>query len=698
VLRGCDKHLPPSKQKAKEGKILDQVFVEVASSYSTDVRKSHVASSPKRRREEQEEDNERGGNDFSLLERGGGNEEEEDSGSEAATDQQDPSGGGRSRSPDRRDGPGDGPPLPAQARQDSDTPDVELFVSPYGMCSERLGQSSIVATANGCRKLGGLARNSSALDMEEGVCLLDLCVKGMYSIYPPGVCRDPVSSVKLKMTRGDCKEKRGNVTELVVSSNYSEMIHCVMDMCYNIGGLCFRPAGYCNTQVQMPHTMARECRQLFGNLDPYMDGTRWSDDCKLDICQVMVGVRVEVDTRTVPEAVTQSGAQFQFKVLGKWGEVIELADQAKKAEKLKKDIKLEAWPEAMSILAKGHDMYGFKEIRLMYSNVFIRLLADFPVAGQSNDEPNPLSQYWVGIAADPNAGGWDSGQWVPQQPPPGSGDAPAFVEVQVPDVTHMWRSFGQDYACRTSETDEGQADRKAPLVFNAKDYTDCQALCAESDHCYGIEFEDVQGRCQLWQEEIIRVADMIGHECYMLWQDPKLATPTKKPKIPFFRMLRSGSDCLDYDPNPDMPKDQVFVHACSSSLTQQWHLQNGVFFSRMEPFRCLIFNETENRLDTANCSRKEFSPLNRVDSSSTMPLFPGNMPGNMTFGNAFKAFVKPPDTDWDLVGVRFKLKEQDRCMKADLYSKRVNMVECHENDNGQDWSWVQSAEWTQEDS
>jgi len=597
---------------------------------------------------------------------------------------------GRSRSHGRRGGISLAAP-PATAAG-LDVPAVQLFGSAISGCLDRLGQSSIMATAFTCRRLGGILKDSAAEDDVVGPCLLDWCSDGMFSLFPPGRCVDKVGQFQLEMSKGDCFDAKMGVPH-DHHGPFSDMINCTVDICYNLGAYAIRPAGSCNQPAFLRHTRAQDCRAMHGNVDPLLTGDKWADKCEMDMCPIQIALDVEVETRKVPEAASSQGAEIAFKVLGEWRPPITLCESVQPGEVVNASFKLESWPEKMMLRARGSDMWGFKEIRMSYNGAPVRILSDVPIQGMVNDAPSEFTQYWVGSR----------------------GPSPTLIEYNVPDVTHMWRSHGHDLSCRLHDEDTSEDGQGNVRIKTANSHSECQIQCEQDGDCYGVEFEKDFRRCELWFKPIKYVSEQPGVQCYVYWNDPKLITPPVNDPDPFYRMLKAeGGRCLDFA--PDM--DKAFVHECSTSVTQQWHLEGGHIFARMNPVRCLHYNELSKQLRMTNCGRSGNAAVNMSDTNGTngsASLSNGSASLSQSkqvpyavagAGNAsttvnvnapvtglnYRSLIEPFGQNWTYDGRRF-MYGADLCLSADVTAWFVLLERCDNDKPEQDWNWIVPKAW-----
>eukprot|EP00929_Paragymnodinium_shiwhaense_P079022 TRINITY_DN41050_c0_g1_i1.p1 TRINITY_DN41050_c0_g1~~TRINITY_DN41050_c0_g1_i1.p1 ORF type:complete len:700 (-),score=128.72 TRINITY_DN41050_c0_g1_i1:19-2118(-) len=559
----------------------------------------------------------------------------------------------------------------AQNESQGDTPNVELFPSPYGACSEKLGSSSLLLTGFDCRKLGGMLRNASLEDAAVGPCLLDMCSDGVYGLFSPGRCDDFMAEANISMGKGDCKELGGRVPDQHLGSD-AEMIACTFALCYDTGGYALRPAGTCNQPVFPSDTQAQECRNLYGNVDPEMPGERWSADCQLDMCKSYVRARLEVDTRSVPAATTLNGAMVQFQVLGKWEEPRHFCSGATENETVTKDYTFNSWPEKVKILPAGADMWGIREIRMSYRGKVVHILSDLPVEGMSNDEAHVTSRYWVGLAG------------VERDDLAGSGPSPTFLEFDVPHLTRQWQAYGSDLGCHTRD-DLGSMDNETK-DFAVSSLRDCQDLCEERSNCYGLEVEQQFWRCTLFFSPIRRQYVSPGRECYTYWYDPKLTAPEVPKEESYYRMFKAmGGRCLDYDPEPDSgtPEQALFLHECSAGLTQLWHYEDGQFFSKTSPPKCLSLAGEGNSssLVVLECG---------IPSADNSSQWESEVDGSAAQRH-WRSFVSPVSMPWEWDGRR--LRSQGRCVETNVIHWNVSMKPCDDGVLQQDWVLADDAAW-----
>eukprot|EP00927_Polykrikos_kofoidii_P072566 TRINITY_DN68668_c0_g1_i1.p1 TRINITY_DN68668_c0_g1~~TRINITY_DN68668_c0_g1_i1.p1 ORF type:complete len:647 (+),score=85.96 TRINITY_DN68668_c0_g1_i1:75-2015(+) len=548
--------------------------------------------------------------------------------------------------------------------------DVVLLASPIGQCREKFGQSGITATGGACLKLGGFMKNASATEDQRGICILDWCVDGMYSMFPPGRCLHRVAVTLLQMTKLDCVEARGGLpADLKTSTADADLVNCTMEFCEDLGAFVMQPAGSCRQPLLMRHTMAADCRSMLGNVDPKLPGDKWTETCELDICRREVDVHLELDMRSARGASTETGADISFHVLHSWQPPISLCTSANLNETLSLDVKLESWPDSLRIEAKGRDDMGFREIRLVHRNKTLPVLSDIKVRGINNDQPLDTSSYWVGL-----------GHWTP-----------ASNEYDVPQLTHLWRSNGNDMMCSftsQSESDKppdnsGPAKSKEVLATTSDE---CKSICEERSDCFGVNFELALKRCEILFQEPAYIISEPGKECFVYWVQPTLSTSVKPEEASYFQMLKAaGGSCLDHDPfAPD--GEDVFLHDCTNSLTQQWHLDEGLIFSRSEPTRCLRFSGMQRPISIVDCSMP-------VDMTATQKAWFQTLPGEPP--PDWRLHVKPNGSNWTFDGRRLMLNEVNRstCFTAYQDSGQVLTEACDDNLIEQDWSFSVLPSW-----
>lgn len=570
-----------------------------------------------------------------------------------------------------------------QRVESGDVPFVELFPAPFGSCKDKVGESSVVVSGFNCRKLGGMARNESLADEDIGACLLDFCSDGMYAMFPPGKCDDSLAETTVTMGKGDCKELGGLIPKNHMGTD-AEMIQCTFAICYDTGGYALRPAGTCNQPVLAAETQAQECRNLFGNVDPQFPGDRWSNECQLDLCKSYVRARLEVDTRGVPDAATMQGALVQFQVLGNWEKSQMLCLSTAENETVSKEFDFAAWPEKVKIIPSGPDMWGIREIRMIYRGSTVRILGDIPVMGMSNDEAHPASQYWVGLAGEKKAD------------MPGSGPSPTFLEYDVPHLTRQWRAFGSDLGCHTRDL-LGGMDGKEATETSVSSLAECKLLCEVRSDCFGLEVEMKNWRCILFHQPIRRQYEAPGHECYTVWNDPKLVSPEVPKEDAYYRMFQSmAARCLDYDPEADEDSGSAaFVHDCSLATTQQWHFEDGIFFSKGLPPKCLTVGSSNEsgvgqNIVVVDCGHSSNATASNETNQAAQTLALTKVKASEL---NWRTFVEPgPNvTRWTWNGRR--LKSGNLCVDTNITSWGVTLQECNHQLVNQDFAFVEDPEW-----
>jgi len=80
-----------------------------------------------------------------------------------------------------------------------------------------------------------------------------------------------------------------------------------------------------------------------------------------------------------------------------------------------------------------------------------------------------------------------------------------------PDGT--WESFGRNTACRRGYSDSSEDGKGSVLVYGAPDLDSCKGLCGTSEFCYGVEYEAIVQRCEVWVQPINAVAPVENFEC-----------------------------------------------------------------------------------------------------------------------------------------------------------------------------------------
>lgn len=83
----------------------------------------------------------------------------------------------------------------------------------------------------------------------------------------------------------------------------------------------------------------------------------------------------------------------------------------------------------------------------------------------------------------------------------------------------IWTSFGQHTACRLSSEDSTENGKSSAMVYGARTLEACKGLCGLADNCYGIEFEAVVNRCEVWTQPIGFIVPVEGYECLSFQQD-----------------------------------------------------------------------------------------------------------------------------------------------------------------------------------
>jgi len=76
-----------------------------------------------------------------------------------------------------------------------------------------------------------------------------------------------------------------------------------------------------------------------------------------------------------------------------------------------------------------------------------------------------------------------------------------------------WESFGHNTACRRGYRDSSEDGEGSALVYGAPDLDSCKGLCGTSEFCYGVEYEAIVQRCEVWVQPINAVAAVANFEC-----------------------------------------------------------------------------------------------------------------------------------------------------------------------------------------
>merc|ERR1719386_404714 len=154
---------------------------------------------------------------------------------------------------------------------------VKYAWSGAGECVEKKGDTRTPMTEADCQAIGGTVLDSSPSaekDLQNVSyinCKLELCDDGQYRPAPTNICKERVSGMVLKMTRGDCATARG--TPEGTGYDY-QWCNCHFDLCRDMGLHLAKPLTcgnkLANGYIQVPYT---ECGNMGGSSAAHNVGT-----------------------------------------------------------------------------------------------------------------------------------------------------------------------------------------------------------------------------------------------------------------------------------------------------------------------------------------------------------------------------------------------------------------------------------------
>jgi len=75
-------------------------------------------------------------------------------------------------------------------------------------------------------------------------------------------------------------------------------------------------------------------------------------------------------------------------------------------------------------------------------------------------------------------------------------------------------SRGKDKACRGSHSDDNSEDNY-DAYHALGGFAECSAYCRNSNICYGIEYNEGTGYCEVWKRQPLATKDVGGYECFV---------------------------------------------------------------------------------------------------------------------------------------------------------------------------------------